>query len=206
MIKAIFNEFAENTYILSEKNHAYIIDPGSNYDAMHDYIKEHDLTVLGVLLTHGHYDHICGLNHLLDAFDAPIYIHELERDFLFDPSLNLSQFMASRFKIKEKHRVNAINEEVTFELGDEVIKVYSTPGHTRGGLSFYYKDMLFSGDALFKENIGRSDLPTGDQAVLEESIRFIYQTFPDNTLVYPGHGPFTTIAHEKHFNPFIRAT
>ncbi len=206
MVKAIINEFAENTYILSENKQAYIIDPGSNYQAMHDYIEEHNLEVLGVLLTHGHYDHICGLNDLLEAFDAPIYIHELERDFLFDPSLNLSNFMASRFKIKDKHRVQAIDDTHSFNLGDDVITVIVTPGHTRGGLSFYYKAMLFTGDALFKENIGRTDLPTGDQTVLEASIKKIYATFPDNTVVYPGHGPFTTLAHEKNFNPFIRAT
>ena len=206
MVKAIFNEFAENTYILSENNQAYIIDPGSNYQAMHEYIEEEKLEILGVLLTHGHYDHICGLNDLLEAFDAPIYIHELERDFLFDPSLNLSNLMASRFKIKDKHRVHSIDEPHSFSLGVETIKVYATPGHTRGGLSFYYKGMLFSGDALFKENIGRTDLPTGDQHILEQSILKIYETFSDNTLVYPGHGPFTTIAHEKNFNPFVRAT
>ena len=205
MVKAIFNEFAENTYILSKNKQAYIIDPGSNYDAMHEYIEEEGLTVLGVLLTHGHYDHICGLNDLLKAFDAPIYIHESERDFLFDPSLNLSQFMATRFKVHDKHRIKTVDDEMVFTLDDEKIHVYLTPGHTRGGLSYYYRNMLFTGDCLFKENIGRSDLPTGNQAVLEESIKLIYDTFPDNTLVYPGHGPFTTIAHEKHNNPFVRA-
>ena len=200
MIKAIVNDFAENCYIVSEDKKAYVIDPGSNYEAMKHYLNEYGLTIAGVLLTHGHYDHICGLNKLLEETDAPIYIHESERDFLFDPTLNLSSFMADRFRVAAKHRIETLNESMTFPLGKTKIRVIHTPGHTRGSVAYAYEDVLFSGDTLFKETVGRTDLPTGDHAALEQSVHRLLETFDLNTLVYPGHGPFTTIVHEKQNN------
>ncbi len=200
MIKAIVNDFAENCYIISEGKDAYVIDPGSNYEAMIAYLKEHDLSIVGVLLTHGHYDHICGLNKLLHDTDAPIYIHESERDFLFDPTLNLSSFMADRFRVAEKHRIETINEDSTFTLGSKTITVVHTPGHTRGSVSYIIDDVIFSGDTLFRETVGRTDLPTGDHAQLEQSVHRLLKGYNDNTIVYPGHGPFTTIVHEKQNN------
>ncbi len=200
MIKAIVNDFAENCYIISEGNEAFVIDPGSNYEAMKAYLDAKNLTIIGVLLTHGHYDHICGLNKLLDATDAPIYIHESDRDFLFDPTLNLSSLMADRFRVADKHRIEPITESTTFLLGKTTIRVVHTPGHTRGSVAYAYGDVLFSGDTLFKETVGRTDLPTGDHTALTQSVHRLLGAYADNTLVYPGHGPFTTIVHEKQHN------
>lgn len=205
MFKAIKNDFAENCYIIAEGKKAFVIDPGSNYNEMKAFLEHNRLTLEAVLLTHGHYDHICGLNNLLETYDAPIYIHKVERDFLFDPNLNLSSFMSSRFKVKDKHRIHTFDEVMDFTLGDETIKVIHTPGHTRGSVSFHYKSMLFSGDCLFKETIGRTDLPTGNQAVLIETVQSLYAQFDPNTVVYPGHGPFTTLAHEMHHNAFVKS-
>lgn len=204
MVKALINAFSENTYIIHNHSEAFIIDPGSNYKAMKKYLMEENLTLKGVLLSHGHYDHISGLNKLLHELDAPIYIHESERDFLFDPNLNLSVYMETRFKVKEKHAIKTIDEGDQFTIGDESIDVLHTPGHTRGGLTFKYKEYLFTGDALFRENIGRTDLPTGNQNTLIQSCKRLIDTFDQNTLVYPGHGPFTTIVHETFNNPFIK--
>ncbi len=203
MVKTLINDFSENTYIIHNEQEAYIIDPGSNTTAMIAVIEEENLTIKGVLLTHGHYDHISGVNRLLETYDAPIYIHKSERDFLFDPSLNLSQFMEQRFKIMDKHHVHTIDEGDTFTLSGETIHVYHTPGHTRGGVSFTYKHMLFSGDCLFKGSIGRTDLPTGDKETIIKSAQRLVHDFPPNTVVYPGHGPFTTFAHERTHNPFL---
>ncbi len=204
MVEAIVNDFAENTYIIYNEKDAFIIDPGSNYPTMTTFLNEHQLTLKGVLLTHGHYDHIKGLNDLLSAYkQVPIYIHESERDFLFDPNLNLSTYMEKPFKVQDKHVVETINDTNRFTLGDETITVYHTPGHTRGGVSFHYKDYLFTGDCLFKENIGRTDLPTGDHETIIQSCQQLLNTLNDNTVVYPGHGPFTTIAHERLNNPHL---
>lgn len=205
MIKAIINDFAENCYILYENNEAYIIDPGSNYCDMKAFLEKENLTLKAVLLTHGHYDHIGGLNELLDDFDAPIYVHSLERDFLFDPNLNLSTYMADRFKISSKHKVHTFDEQDTFLLNNETINVIHTPGHTRGSVSFSYKNYLFTGDCLFRETIGRTDLPTGDEETLVNTVTELTKQFDMNTLVYPGHGHFTTIAHEATFNPYIKS-
>ncbi len=204
MFKAILNDFSENTYIVANGKEAYVIDPGSNYEAMHQYLQEHGLSIKGVLLTHGHYDHISGLNNLLEEEGAPIYIHKDDRDFLFDPGLNLSVYMEERFKLKDKHVVHTMEEGDTFSLGKESITVLHTPGHTRGGVCFLYGDVLFSGDTLFKEAVGRMDLPTGDESALLASVSKLLERFDDNTVVYPGHGPFTTIAHEKAKNPFVK--
>ncbi len=205
MVKAIINDFAENCYIVSNDQKAYVIDPGSNYEAMHQYIQDNNLTLEGVLLTHGHYDHICGINKLLERYEATIYIHQDERDFLFDPNLNLSAYMSDRFKVLDKLHIQVIDDTKTFVLGDETIRVLHTPGHSRGSVSYLYQNMVFSGDLLFKETVGRTDLPTGDQAVLEASIKKLYDQLKDNTLVYPGHGQFTTIAHEKNNNMFVKS-
>ena len=204
MVKTLINDFSENTYIIHNQQDAYVIDPGSNTTAMIAIIEEEQLTIQGVLLTHGHYDHISGTNRLLSQYDAPIYIHYSERDFLFDPSLNLSQFMEQRFKVADKHHVHTIERGDTFTLGNETIKVHHTPGHTRGGVSFAYKTMLFTGDCLFKESVGRTDLPTGDKETVLQSARNLVKKFSPNTIVYPGHGPFTTLAHERANNPFLK--
>jgi len=203
MVKAIVNDFAENCYIIANNQDAYVIDPGSNYQAMKDYIEKEALTLKGVLLTHGHYDHISGINDLLEHFDATIYIYKKERDFLFDPNLNLSSQMDKTFRVKEKHRVESIDETKVFKIGDETIKVIKSPGHTRGGICFHYKNYLFTGDSLFRETIGRTDLPTADHDTLIESIKTILNTFDENTICYPGHGHFTTIAHERIYNPYF---
>lgn len=205
MLKAILNQFSENCYILHDDTRAFIIDPGSNYGTMKSYLNDKGLILDSVLLTHGHYDHISGLNDLLDAFTAPIYIHQNERDFLFDPNLNLSSSMQDAFKVKSKHRIKTFDQNTNLLLDNKPIDVIETPGHTRGSVSFYYDGMLFSGDCLFKQGIGRTDLPTGDQKTIERTIMGLYKTFDDNTVVYPGHGTFTTIAHEKAYNPFIRS-
>lgn len=203
MVKAIVNDFAENCYIIAANNEAYVIDPGSNYQAMKKVIEKEQLTLKGVLLTHGHYDHISGINDLLEHFDATIYVHRKERDFLFDHNLNLSGQMDKIFRVKDKHRIESIDETKTFSLGNDMIKVVFTPGHTRGGVTFHYQNYLFTGDALFRESIGRTDLPTASENDLLKSIHTLLNTFDDNTICYPGHGHFTTIAHEKMHNPYI---
>ncbi len=203
MVKAIINDFAENCYIVYNDRHAYIIDPGSNTESVERFIESEALTVLGILLTHGHYDHISGVNRMVETYGVDVFVHAFDRDFLFDPNLNLSSQMDQIFRIESKHHVKTIVHGATFSLGTEVIQAYHTPGHSRGGLSFHYQNMVFSGDALFKETIGRTDLPTGNHDQLIETIIQMVDMFDDNTVVYPGHGPVTTIAHEKTHNPFI---
>jgi glyoxylase-like metal-dependent hydrolase (beta-lactamase superfamily II) len=205
MIKAIVNDFTENTYIINEKAEAYIIDPGTNYLEIKEYIDKKNFQVVGILLTHGHFDHIVAVNSIVKEYNTKIFVHEKERDFLFDPNLNLSGLTYERFIIKNKSAVITFKENDKLKLGNEPIRIIETPGHTRGSVCFKYKNYLFSGDTLFKGTIGRTDLPTSNTLDIQKSLRKIIRICRDNTIVYPGHGHFTTILNEKYENPFMKA-
>ncbi len=203
MVKAIINEYAENTYIINEKLEAFIIDPGSNFSKIKAYIKEKKFLVKGVLLTHGHFDHLYSINEVENEFKCDIYIHKIERDFVFNPNLNLSSSLHRPIALKRKIGLKLISHHDEIILGREAIKVLHTPGHTKGGVCYKYKRALFSGDTLFKGTVGRSDLPTANKAQLRRSLELIIKECKDNTVVYPGHGHSTTILNEKKENPFL---
>lgn len=203
MVKVIKNEFAENTYIIKEKKEAVIIDPGANIEEIKDFISEHDLEVKYVLLTHGHFDHIFSINEVLDEYECDVYIHEDERDFLFDPNLNLSSMTYKKIKVEKKQKVKTFKDKDVFKLQYAEIETVHNPGHTRGSSSFKYKKVLFVGDTLFKDGVGRTDLPTGSQTDLELSINKLLNMFGDNTLVYSGHGPHSTVLTLKNTCPYF---
>jgi len=205
MVKALINEYTENTYIINEKKDAFIIDPGAKLNEIKEYISSEDLHVQGVLLTHGHFDHLYTLNHVQEEYDCDVYIYDSERDFLFDPNLNLSSTLHTPITFNKKDRIKILQDGDRIELGREKIEVIHTPGHSRGGVCYKYKRFLFSGDTLFKGTIGRYDLPTSNRQKLMDSLKKIMKKCKDNTVVYPGHGHFTTIINEKHDNPFIKS-
>lgn len=204
MNKVILNDFTENTYIINEKKDAYIIDPGTNYTDINTYIEDKNLIVKGILLTHGHFDHIVSVNRLMKEYECNVYIHEFERDFLFDPNLNLSGLTYNRVIIKNKDAVITFTENLQLKLGRETIKIIHTPGHTRGSVCYKYKNFLYSGDTLFKGSIGRTDLPTSNKSDIQRSVNKIVRLCRDNMIVYPGHGHFTTILNEKYDNPYVK--
>lgn len=204
MIKEILNEFTENCYIVNEKEEAYVIDPGTNYNDIKEYIIQNNLVIKGVLLTHGHFDHVFALNQFLEDFDVDVYIHELERDFLFDPNLNLSSSTYSKFVLNKKSNVKTYQDKDIFKLKYNDIKVIHTPGHTRGSSCFAYKNFCFSGDTLFKGTIGRYDLPTSSKADITRSLKKLVKLLKDNTIIYPGHGQFTTMINEKYDNEYLK--
>ena len=181
-----------------------IVDPAWDAGTIIDLAEQRGLRLIAILLTHGHFDHIYAVNDVVGDFDCPIYVHEKERDFLFDPNLNLSGTTYQRFVVTHKHKVEVLQEGDILTLGSDKIEVLHTPGHTRGSVSFIYKRFLFSGDTLFKGTIGRTDLPTSNKVDMERSLDKILKKCKDNTIVYPGHGHFTTILSEKYENPFIK--
>lgn len=193
MVKTFINQFSENTYVIVEKKQAVIIDPGAKFDILDAFIKENDLTVKYIILTHGHFDHIFSVNECLEAFECDCYIHENERDFLFDPNLNLSSTTYKRISVKRKSFIKTYKDSDTFELPYNNIEITHTPGHTRGSSCLSYKHFLFSGDTIFSNAVGRTDLPTGNTQTLTKSIRKIFDKFKNNTVVYPGHGTHSTI-------------
>ena len=202
MVKALINQFAENTYIVVEKKEAVIIDPGASLEEIKEYITTNDLTLKYVLLTHGHVDHIICVNDLIAEYDIDVYIHELERDFLFDPNLNLSGTMYQKIIVQSKKNVKSFKDGSIFMLGDKEIVVLHTPGHTRGSSCFSYKRVVFVGDTIFTDGVGRTDLPTGSNVKLEESINKLLNHYGDNTILNSGHGKHTTVLTQKNRNPY----
>ena len=201
----------ENCYIVSEKNEAFIVDPGGETEKIIKAAK--GLDVRYILLTHAHFDHILGLNDVKHAFPgAKLAVHTLEKEWLSDPALNMSDDFFSDLKfVYEKKDVEIMLEDgMELDFAGTKIKVLHTPGHTPGSCCFYIgesdpcgKPILFSGDTLFRSSIGRTDFPGGDGRKIIESIKNKLLPLPENTVVYPGHDEHTVISLEKKLNPFL---
>ncbi|MDD5254899.1 MAG: MBL fold metallo-hydrolase [Candidatus Omnitrophica bacterium] len=191
--------FGVNCYVLASARgeEAILIDPGDQEHKIRRTLEKFGLTPAFIVNTHGHIDHI-GAN---DKFGIPVYVHSLDKGMLSDPRLNLSQMLSSPFACKAQ--VRTLEDGDLVELQGITLRVLHTPGHTPGGISLLMGNMVFSGDTLFCRSIGRADFPGADEAQLVSSIRAKLFTLPDDTLVYPGHGPVTTIGEEKKENPFL---
>ena len=192
-----------NCYILAEasEGQAIIIDPGAQERKIQSILKRHSLKVALIVNTHGHYDHI-GCD---DKFGVPVYIHTKDMKLLKDPQFNLSSLFALPFKVSSEIRCLEDNQHIG--IGGIELKALHIPGHTPGGLALLMlrpqDNVLFTGDTLFCQGIGRSDITGGDQQLLIRSIKEKFLTLPDSTIVYPGHGPATNIGEEKKGNPFL---
>lgn len=194
-----------------------VVDPADKGAGIYDTLRRNGFRVAGILLTHGHFDHIWGVEGLRDAANAAaaseeadsdgvgavqVYAHEGERELLRDARKNVSE---------QAGRPCVVSADVYVKKGDEIslagmtCKVIATPGHTAGGCCYYFEEagFLLSGDTLFAESVGRTDFPTGSMGTLVRSIREKLFTLPDETKVYPGHGESTTIGHEREYNPFL---
>ena len=203
--KFVLGPVATNCYIgiNEETKECFIVDPATCPPEFVSYIKNAGLTVKAVLLTHGHFDHIMGLDALLKEFPVPVYAHEAERDVLESEQLNSSASMLGQpYSFSGADYVT--NRQELRIAGFEIRVIY-TPGHTIGGCCYYIEKekALFSGDTLFRGSVGRTDLPTGSMGQLVSSVRDRLFVLPDDTKVYPGHMEETTIGYEKKYNPFI---
>lgn len=196
-----------NTYFLGwiPSQEGWVIDPGFSPEPLIDFLTAEDWQVSKILLTHAHLDHIAGIEGLRKIYpECDILIHHEERDFLTDPSLNLSTLAGRVMTAPAPTGTFADGDQ--FTLGDLTFSVIHTPGHSPGGSCFYQADeeICLSGDSLFYGSVGRTDFPTSDGAALSEAIRNKLFTLPDATVVHPGHGPSTSIGGEKKHNPFVR--
>lgn len=193
-----------NCYVISneETSECFLIDPGAYSDKMITYIRENALKPQAVLLTHGHFDHIMGLDEVLKQFSVPVYAQEQEEILLKDASYNASVSYGLAYTFSG---ASYIKDGQVLELAGMKIRVIHTPGHTIGGCCYYIEaeNVLFSGDTLFHDSVGRTDFPTGSQSQLVRSIREKLLDLPEETVVYPGHMSETTIGHEKKYNPFL---
>ncbi len=196
---------AANSYLVSneETKEALFIDLGDCPDSLVDHIREEQLTIRAILLTHAHFDHIMGIKKFEETFPVPVYVEAEDLPMMEDPVLNEStSYMAGGYSYEGATPVK--DGDVLSLIGQDFL-VLHTPGHSPGSCCYYVAEegVLFSGDTLFAESVGRSDFAGGDEQALLTGIREKLLTLPEETHVYPGHMGETTIGHEKQYNPFV---
>ena len=203
--KFVLGAVQTNSYLIlnEETKELVIVDPAVCPDYLLSHVKSNGYVPKGIILTHGHFDHVMGIEGWLSEYEIPVYLHEDEKEVLANYNLNLS-VMIGKYYAYDK--VETLKDGEVLELAGFSFKVIHTPGHTQGGCCYYEENeaVLISGDTLFKSSVGRSDFPTGDMSTLVKSIKEKLFILPDDVMVYPGHNSLTCIADEKMYNPFLR--
>ncbi len=183
---------------------AIVVDPGDNIDQIERILEKHGLRVKAIVVTHAHIDHVAGAKLLKDKTGAPVYLNSNDAallDALDQQALWLQVPPPERVEVDTDAK-----DALLLKLGESDLHVLFTPGHTQGSISLYLpqESKLIAGDTLFRDSIGRTDLPGGNSREILSSIKTKLLVLPDETVVIPGHGPSTTIAREKEWNPFLR--
>ena len=203
--------FHKNGFVVGcERTHeGVLIDPGDEVDELLGAVRDRDLQIQYILLTHAHIDHITGVAAAKEALDVPVYLHKDDL-FLYDAVVQQGEMFG--FKVRQQPPIDVfydMHSAAPISFGDYEVRVHHTPGHCPGGVCLQIgktgtagKD-LFVGDTLFAGSIGRTDLPGGDYAVLMRSITEVLFPLGDEAVVHPGHGPDTTIGRERTTNPFV---
>lgn len=194
-----------NCYLITKNDKSIIIDPGHNDHRLIDYIKKENLNIEKILLTHGHFDHIAGVDMVRDYTNAKVFISEKDGEMLTNPNKNGSALMMGmNISVKEADEFVYDNQKIDFE--GTIIDVIFTPGHSKGGVCYKIDDenVIFCGDTLFYRSIGRTDLYGGSITELESSIRNRIYTLDKNYTLLSGHGEPTTIEDEKKLNAYFR--
>jgi hydroxyacylglutathione hydrolase len=204
-----FNAFAENTYLLhDDTNECVVVDPGCSdkkeNDKLQQYISANNLKVVRLLNTHCHIDHVLGNKFVAETYNVGLEIHEKDLETLraipvYAPVYGITNY-------EEQLPASYLKDGEQVKFGNTTLDIIFAPGHAPGHVVFYNAEdkTLIAGDVLFQESIGRTDLPGGDYETLISSIRTKLFVLPDEVTVYPGHGPETTIGHEKKYNPFLK--
>lgn len=200
----VVGPFEVNVYLVwcDETRDAMLIDPGGETLRILDVAQKNNLTIRYIVNTHGHADHIAENSIAKERTGAPLLIHEDDREMLINSEHNLSLFFDSPIASPDADRLLHDGDELT--LGALSFSVLHTPGHSPGSICLINGNHVFAGDTLFCRSIGRTDLPGGSMEILERSIREKLYSMPDDTIIYTGHGPTTTIGEERRENPFVR--
>lgn len=207
----VFNPFQENTYVVSDdRNEAVIIDCGAFFNEerkeLTDYIDKNNLKVVHLLSTHGHIDHNFGNNTIADYYNVGPEVHKADAGLMRRLSEQALAFCNYHLEYDMPEVADYLNDGDIIRFGNHEMKVIHTPGHSPGSTVLYIADeeVAFSGDTLFMMSIGRTDLEGGSFSDIQKSLLRMINELPDNTKVFPGHGPQTSIAKEKLHNPYIR--
>ena len=203
-----FNPFSENTYVLfNDQKNGVIIDPGNwnekENEILENFIKEKEISIKNILLTHAHIDHVLGLQWAFDTYKVVVKMHEEEKDVLDRNPMSARNY---GFDFKPfVGDIELLNEGEKYFIDEDCFEIFHVPGHSPGSIAFYNEAQKFiiSGDALFQGSIGRTDLYRGNHEQLLESIRTKLFTLPEETEVFSGHGNATQIGFEKNHNPFF---
>ena len=204
----IFNFIQVNTYVLyTPDGDCLIVDPGcytqEEVNALERFIEQHKLKPYAIILTHPHIDHVVGVQAIKTKYAIPVMAHLKSPEILNQTELSAANFGFNNINnfLPDKY----LNDGDEIYFGKASLKVLYTPGHAEGSVCFYSKEdgFVVTGDVLFQQSIGRTDLPTGNYQVLIESIKAKLMTLPDQTVVFPGHGDKTTIGEERKMNPFL---
>ncbi len=187
-------DIRSNAYVVSVGKECFIIDPGFESTVVIEYIKSRKLDPQFIYITHGHHDHTGGVKQLKELYHIPVYAPLKDKIWMGDTVYNYWPY--------EIPVDQYVVENDVIEFGKQIFRVIETPGHSQGSTALYCAPHLFTGDTLFFEAIGRTDIPFANLELLKESIQNKLLLLPDETIVYPGHGKQTTIGHEKAFNYF----
>ncbi len=195
--------FFVNSYIVGdpESKRGFIIDPGWGAGEIISHVDRYGLKIESIVLTHGHADHIVAMDEVRNHFRAVVMIGEKDASMLTNPNANLSASLGEQFTAGTADKM--LREGDIISAGKFQFKVLETPGHTMGSISLYGHGVVFTGDALFLGSVGRTDFPGSSHEMLMESILQKLLVLPEDTIVYSGHGPDTTIGQERDFNPFL---
>ena len=195
--------YQANCYILIDEDtqDTVVIDPAGEFGVIRNYLDTEKCIVKGIILTHSHADHIGALKELKEYTKAPVYVHEKDAAALGNAALNMTNVMGK--EPVEEQADHLLKDGDVLKLGDAEMKMIHTPGHTPGSICIYTEGRLYSGDTLFAGSIGRTDLPGGSYKSIVSSLKKLV-TLPEDTQIFPGHGPSTTIQKEKRMNPFLR--
>ncbi|HKL43561.1 MAG TPA: MBL fold metallo-hydrolase [Clostridia bacterium] len=202
IIRIPIGTYQTNCYLVADEGskEAFIIDPAGDLEQIKNLIDEKTYDLQYIILTHGHGDHIGAVEGLKEAYDAVLLIHEEDAEMLRDHQLNLTFRMGEKIEIEADQ---TFRDGETLMVGSLELKFIHTPGHSKGSSCILVEDALFSGDTLFFNSIGRTDLYGGDGRKIIESIKNKLLILPEETKVYPGHGQSTTIKNELKKNPFF---
>ena len=203
--RLVLGAASTNCYIVYNEGstEGLVIDPADLGEKIHIEMEKMGLKCVGILLTHGHFDHIKGAKRLQQLSEAKIYAYEEEKEICEDPQKNVSKIFGATYTLTPDCYFKD-NEE--FDMAGFHVKVLHTPGHTIGGCCYYMaeQNVVFCGDTIFQQSVGRSDFATGSASQLIRSIKDKLLPLPDETVLFPGHGEATTVGDEKVYNPFCQ--